>query len=467
MVRVLVVEDERSMRMLLADLVRELGHRVTEADGVTSARAALAEEAFDIVLTDQRMPDGTGMDVLAAVAERDPATAVVFLTAHGTIDLAVEAMRVGAFDFITKPFEDDAVRGALARAVERTRLVRENQLLRDQLEAAAGGDLVGESAPMRALKAAIGRTAPTNASVLVLGETGVGKELVAREIHRHSTRGERPFVPVNCAAVPEALLESTLFGHEKGAFTGADAAKVGLFEAADGGTLFLDEIGEMSPALQAKLLRVLNDGELLRVGSVEPRRVDVRVIAATHRDLEDARARGGFREDLYYRLAVVLLRVPPLRDRADDIERLAEVFLARAARDLKLAPPRLAPDARARLRSYAWPGNVRELRNVIERACIFGSEVLGASDLGLTGGGGVGSGGRADPLDALAASLGERFDLKETLARVEACLLRHALDGAGGVRAEAARRLGISRSDMTYKLQRVAGEHERPGTPAG
>lgn len=454
MARVLIVDDERSMRLLLGDLVRELGHAVVEAEGVAAARRVVLEERFEVVLTDQRMPDGTGFDVLAMVAERDPTAAVVFLTAHGTIELAVDAMRAGAFDFITKPFEDAAVEGVIGRAVERSRLVRENRLLRDQLDDVSGGELVGESEPMLALKRAIARAAPTDASVLVLGETGSGKELVARAIHSASERSERPFVPINCAAVPEALLEGTLFGHERGAFTGADSAKQGLFEAADGGTVFLDEIGEMAPPLQAKLLRVLNDGELLRVGSVSPRKVDVRVIAATHRDLDQSMTAGAFREDLFYRLAVVPMRVPPLRERGDDVERLAAVFLERAARDMKIDRPTLSGEALARLRGYAWPGNVRELRNVIERACILGGEVIEASDL-IIRLSGTGADATGDPIDALARSLGDRFDLKATLAEIETRLLRRVLDACGGVRAEAARRLGMSRSDMTYKLGKL------------
>lgn len=454
MARVLIVDDERSMRLLLGDLVRELGHEVAEADGVAAATASLTAGHFDIVMTDQRMPDGTGMDVLAAVAERDPSTAVVFLTAHATVELAVVAMRAGAFDMVTKPFEDDAVRGVISRAAERARLVRENRLLRGQLDDVVGGELIGECDAMRSLKLSIAKAAPTDASVLVLGETGTGKELIARAIHNASRRSDRPFVPINCAAVPEALLEGTLFGHEKGAFTGADTAKLGLFEAADGGTIFLDEIGEMSPSLQAKLLRVLNDGELLPVGSVTPRRVDIRVIAATHRDLDEAMKAHAFREDLYYRLAVVPLHVPPLRARGDDVERLAETFLDRAARDMKIERPELSPVARARLRAYAWPGNVRELRNVIERACILGGRRIEPEDLALRAADAP-SGASMDPIGALIESLGDRFDLKHAMSSIEARLLRHAMEESGGVRAEAARRLGISRSDMTYKLGKL------------
>ncbi len=452
--RVLIVDDERGMRTLLAELVGEMGHPVVQAEGVKAAIEALSHDTFGLVITDQRMPDGSGMDVLSAVKARQPETPVVLLTAHGTIELAVSAMRAGAFDFITKPFEEETVRAVVTRALERARLVRENELLRTELHRSAGGELIGQSPPMLALKESIARAGPTDAAILVLGETGAGKELVAREIHRCSLRSSRPFVPINCAAVPETLLESVLFGHEKNAFTGAAAAKSGLFEAADEGTVFLDEIGEMSPSLQAKLLRVLNDGEILRVGSNEPRKVNVRVIAATHRDVDAEMRAGRFREDLYFRLAVIPLRVPPLRERGGDIELLSHALLDRAALELKTERPRLLPETIARMGAYAWPGNVRELRNVIERACILGGPEITPADLRL-GESPVGAPNSApqDPLGVWIEALGDTFDLKAALAEVESRLLRAALAHAGGVRAEAARRIGISRSDMTYKLR--------------
>ncbi len=462
MARILIADDEVNMRRVLGSILRAEGHEVVEAAGARDAREAFAASQFDLVVTDQRMPDGDGLELLAACREVDPAVPVVLLTAYATVELAVDAMRQGAFDFIPKPFVPDAVRAVVARACERTELLRENERLRGQVRRLAGpGELVGASAAMAALVELIARVAPTNATVLITGETGTGKELVARAIHAASRRSGRPFVAVNCAGLSETLLESELFGHERGAFTGAERQRQGVFEAAHTGTLFLDEAGEMSLALQAKLLRVLVNGEVVRVGSTVPRVVDVRILAATNRNLERLVRDGAFREDLYYRLAVVPVPVPPLRARREDIPLLAEHFLALVARDLKIPPRALSPSALATLAAYDFPGNVRELRNLIERATILarGPRIEGR-DLPLQGGrpaaaGEPGPAGGAG-LDAVASSLPESLDLRATLEELEAMLVRRALEASGGVQAEAARRLGISRSHLAYKLKSLA-----------
>ena len=372
MSRILIVDDERNMRKILTANLAQDKHAITEAAGVAEARACLSASQFEAVITDQRMPDGEGLDVLACARDLDPALSVVILTAFATVELAVESMRQGAFDFITKPFQPDVVRATARRACEHTELLRENDLLKltvDRLE--GSGDIFGNSPAILAVREMIARVAPTNATVLITGETGTGKELVARAIHKSSPRAQKPFIPVNCAAFTETLLESELFGHEKGAFTGADRMRQGLFEAAHEGTLFLDEAGEMSPATQAKLLRVLTDGKVLRVGSTKPRDVDVRVLVATHRNLEERARQGEFRQDLYYRFAVVPIALPPLRNRREDIPGLCELFCREVSRDLKVPLRRIGKSGIEKLASYDFPGNIRELRNLIERAMIL------------------------------------------------------------------------------------------------
>ena len=376
--RILIVDDEPHTRRVLTVNLRQDGHEVTEAAGVQEARKRIETEDFDVVLTDQKMPDGDGLQVLGAAIDADPAVSVVVITAFATIDLAVESMRQGAFDFITKPFQPEVVRAAVARACERTRLRRENVLLKDTVTRLAGTpEIHGVSTAINAVRELIMRVAPTGATVLITGETGTGKELVARAIHKNSPRASKPFVAVNCAAFAETLLESELFGHEKGAFTGADRNRSGLFEAAHEGTLFLDEVAEMSPAAQAKLLRVVTDGQVLRLGTTRPRKVDVRLLTATHRDLQQRVSDGLFRQDLYYRLAVVPIAIPPLRDRREDIPVLAELFMRQVAMELKLPKRTFSLEAIEKLKRYDFPGNVRELRNLIERASILsvGSEL--------------------------------------------------------------------------------------------
>ena len=456
MARILIVDDEANMRRILAAILQEAGHDVTAAATVADARGALASASLDLVITDQKLPDGDGLTVIRVCAETDATLPVIMLTAYATVELAVEAMRQGAFDFIPKPFLPEPVTAAVRRALEHTVLLRENERLRGQVRRLGpAADLIGESEGMRRAKDLIARVAPTNATVLITGETGTGKELVARAIHAASPRSAGPFVAVNCAAFTESLLESELFGHEKGAFTGAERAREGLFEAADQGTLLLDEAGEMSLALQAKLLRVLMNGEVVRVGSRVVRRVDVRILAATHRDLQQRVREGLFREDLYYRLAVVPLPIPPLRERPEDVPLLVEHFLQAVAVDLKMPRRTIAPAAVDRLRHYPFPGNVRELRNLVERACILSrGDAIGPHDLPVLDDGPAAS-GREDGLEAFVAALPASIDLRETLDEVERHVLERFLEDAGGVQAEAARKLGLSRSDIGYKIRKL------------
>ena len=449
MAKILIVDDEAAMRRILSLILQEDGHEVIEADGVRTAIDRLGTEAFDLVITDKKLLDGDGFEVLAACREADDSLPVVMLTAFGTIELAVEAMQSGAFDFISKPFVAEVVKAVAKRATERAKLFRDNEILREEARRFAFADeIIGESPAIRELKEMIARVAPTNATVLITGETGTGKELVARAIHRGSARRAENFLAVNCAAVAESLLESELFGHEKGAFTGADRSKQGLFEAAHRGTLFLDEAGEMSLALQAKLLRVLTDGQIMRVGAVSARSVDVRIIVATHRDLLDRVRSGEFREDLYYRLAVVPIAVPALSERRDDIPILAASMLRSSARDLKVAERRLSSEALAKLVRYDFPGNVRELRNLIERAAILArGDEISADDFLLQPGERPSVAPPALPID-----------LPRAVDAFERDLIVRALEASAGVQAEAARKLGISRSDIAYKIRTHAIE---------
>jgi DNA-binding NtrC family response regulator len=426
MARILIVDDESSMRRILASNLRLDQHQIWEAEGVESARRALLANMFDVVITDQKMPDGEGLSVLTAAHESDPSVAVVVLTAVATIELAVESMRQGAFDFLTKPFQPEVVRASVRRAAEHTQLVRENRLLKHTMVCLEGAsDLHGQSAAMEAVRQKIARVATTNATALITGETGTGKELVARAIYRNSQRANKLFIPVNCAAFTETLLESELFGHEKGAFTGADRVRQGLFEAADQGTLFLDEAGEMSLAAQAKLLRVLTDGQVLRVGSTKPRPVDVRVLVATHRDLTKRVQEGLFREDLYYRLAVVPIHIPALRERAEDIPELCAFFCRQVATELAAAPRRISQEA---LEDFP----------------------LAQSHAAMRAGG---NGNHALPI-AGPASLNNSFDLTVLLEETEKDLIIRTLAATGGAQAEAARRMGLSRSALGYKLNK-------------
>ena len=457
--RILIVDDELHMRRILASNLRQENHEIIEASGVAEARRALLEESLDAVITDQKMSDGEGLDVLAVARETSPALSVVLLTAFATVELAVESMRRGAFDFITKPFMPEVLLATAQRAVEHTRLLRENGRLREAVGRLEGSsEINGTSAGIRELREKIAKVAPTNANVLITGETGTGKELVARAIHRSSDRASKPMVAFNCAAFTETLLESELFGHERGAFTGAERAHEGLFEAAHQGTLFLDEAAEMSMAAQAKLLRVLTDGQVMRVGSTKPRPVDVRVIVATHRDLRQRTREGLFREDLYYRLAVVPLAIPPLRERREDIPELCQIFLVQAARDLKVPARRLSSEATRALSGYEFPGNIRELRNLIERACILSTgDEIGVENFPMAAHNSVSGFSATIAVGSLkpehvAEMMPQAFDLRLFLNELEKALVLRVLGVTSGAQAEAARRLGLSRSDLSYKL---------------
>ncbi len=369
--RILIVDDEPVIRHALHRLLARAGYRVTEATNLTEARDLCATQPFELAICDLRLPDGEG----SALAAAGPGTPVLIMTSYASVSSAVEAMKAGAVDYIAKPFDHDEMLLIVARILKQHGLERENRNLRRDLERAYPlGGMVGRSALMARVCETVQKVAPTDMTVLIRGESGTGKELVARAIHAKSPRAAIPLVSVNCASIPEGLLESELFGHEKGAFTGATTSHQGLIEAADGGTLFLDEIGELTAAAQSRLLRVLQDGEIRRVGATASRIVDVRLVAATHRDLEQMVRDGSFREDLYYRLEVMEIHLPPLRDRGDDIPLLAEYLLEKACTRMKRTPLTFTPAAMKALQEHRWPGNVRELRNAIERAVILAED---------------------------------------------------------------------------------------------
>ncbi len=383
-VRVLVVDDEPTLLRALEALLQKKGHVVTALDSPIQAMQHLARDDFDVALLDIKMPDLSGLELLSAVKHRRPEVEVVMMTGHATVETAVAALKAGAYEYLTKPFENvEDVARVVARAADRKRLIDRNRQLETQLEELAGRHgLVGVSAPMREVARMIDAVAYSAATVLVTGESGTGKELVARALHQKSSRRSHTFVALNCGALTETLLESELFGHVKGAFTGAQRDQKGLFEAADGGTIFLDEIGDIPLSTQVRLLRVLQEGEMKRVGSAESVKVDVRVIAATHRDLPKLVKAGKFREDLFYRLNVIAIPLPPLRDRIEDVPLLAHHFLKRYAERLGKKIRTLSPEAMDLLGGYRWPGNVRELENAVERAVVLcRGDTISAVDL--------------------------------------------------------------------------------------
>jgi DNA-binding NtrC family response regulator len=452
---VLVVDDDPLIRETLEDWLSDRGLRNTVVDCADAALEAVrGDQGFDVVLSDIMMPGQSGMDLLAELHEARPDLPVILMTGFASVDSAVAAMRAGAFDYVTKPFKLDAVMASLERAFQFRELERENARLRRALDqTSAFGDLIGRSPAMRDIYALVRKISASGSSVLITGESGTGKDVVARTIHFTGVRSAKPFVPINCTAMPEGLLESELFGHVKGAFTGAHANKRGLFEEADGGTLFLDEIGDMPLALQSKMLRVLQDREIRPVGGTRAVKVDVRIIAATNKDLHHEIEKGGFRKDLYYRLNVIPLRIPPLRDRPEDIPLLAEAFLRRHAPERAL---RISESAMDRLVRYRWEGNGRELENAIERALVLcsGAEIE-AGDFALE-----------TEVSPAAASfeenlLAEAFRKRMTVRELTDLYIDRVLAECRGSKMEAARVLGLNRRTLYRRDERaLLGEAE-------
>jgi len=440
--RILAVDDEPNMRRLLEIMLRQAGHQALQAADGREALEILRGEGADLVVSDLNMPGMDGLKLLATMREEGMDTPLIIVTAQGEVESAVAAMKLGAADYLQRPFDLDTLEIAMTRALSVVRLKNENRYLRAEAERDMG-DMVGESAAMQQVQAAIRQVAPEKATVLIAGETGTGKEVAAHAIHRLSPRHEALFVAVNCAAIPAEMMESELFGHERGAFTGAIKNRIGKFEVADGGTLFLDEITEMPVALQAKLLRALQEGVIERLGGHRPLPLDIRVIAATNRDPQQAVREGRLREDLYYRLNVFRLDLPPLRERRDDIPRLARHFLSRRGAEI-------ADEALAALQGYDWPGNVRELENVLERAAI----VAGGARIEI----------RHLPADIVVPSSSATVEmaqvaesglaLPQAIEALEKMMIAKALEASGGNKSRAARLLEISERSLWYKLNR-------------
>jgi DNA-binding NtrC family response regulator len=450
MQHILVVDDEKNYLVVLSALLRDAGYKVSAVDNPFAALELLARESIALVLSDLKMPRMDGLEFYCRAQQEYGPLPFIILTAFATVETALDAMKAGVFDYLIKPFNNEEILLTVAKALDLSRLQSENASLKRQLELTRKGDLIGESLPIRQLLADIARVASARTSIMIMGESGSGKELVARMLHHASPRTDAPLVTVNCATFTETLLESELFGHERGAFTGAVDRKQGLLEVANGGTLFLDEIGEFSLNLQPKLLRVLQERRFRRVGGTVELETDVRLVAATNRDLRIMVEDGTFREDLYYRLNVVSLQVPPLRERGDDISLLAMSFLRRFAKELGREVSGIAPDALAAMQHYAWPGNVRELQNAMERGVLFcKGSVLQVDDLPEP----------IRPQDSsgllsVSSFPGTDKSLPELLDDVERQLIHQALVRARGVQAQAAQLLGISRSNLQYKLKK-------------
>jgi two-component system response regulator PilR (NtrC family) len=451
MAAILVVDDEASMREFLEILLGKQGHRVSTAADLRSAVARVAEGGVDLVITDLRLGADSGLDVLRRVKESSPATEVVVVTAFATTENAVQAMKLGAYDYVLKPFKVDELRLVVEKALEHRALLQENRVLRRVGKPRmAAPEIIGHSAATEEVRAIVEKVAPTRTTVLVTGESGVGKEVVARAIHDRSDRRDQPFVAINCGAIPEGLIESELFGHEKGSFTGAHEAKAGLFEVAGSGTLFLDEVAELPPHLQVRLLRALQERRIRRVGGTGDLAFAARIVAATNRELGEEVKAGRFREDLFYRLNVIQLRVPPLRDRREDLPLFVAHFLGRFAVEAGKADVRLSPEAERRLFEYGYPGNVRELANVVERAVTLadGPEIQ-VTDLPPA----LRAAAGAPAVAPERAELPEAgMDLQAHLDAIERALLEQALARAGGVKTEAARFLSLTFRSLRYRL---------------
>ena len=461
---ILIVDDDAQLRQSFEKLLNAEGHTVKTASSGEAAIALVQAAVPDLVIMDVRMPGMNGLEAFRAIHEIEPKLPVIIMTAFGTTDTAIEATKLGAFEYVLKPPEIPDILALISQALEAGRFMRSRVELDVAPDTTAADAIIGKSKPMQEVYKAIGRVAPTDATVLIRGDSGTGKELVARAIYQHSLRSAKPFLIINCVAIPETLLESELFGYEKGAFTGAVNRRVGKFEQAHGGTVFLDEIGDMPFSIQAKILRLLQERSIERLGGREPIPVDVRIIAATNRDLEAALAQGRFREDLYYRLKVVTLWLPPLKERSEDITLLAEYFLARFAKEMSLSNPGTTAEARLLLQNYPWPGNVRELANAMQKALIFSRGYpIDPDDVSRAIGGESQAREAGDQQteeivrqwvrQTLAA--GEGKDVFETcMDHFASLIISEALDLTSGNRSRAAKLLGISRPTLLSKIDK-------------
>lgn len=447
---VLVIDDEENMRHMLSSMLKRAGYDVENANDGKAGIVALKRHPFDFVLCDVKMPEMDGMAFLKSAKAFSENSTIIMMSAYGTIDLAVEAMKLGAYDFISKPFKSDEIKLVIEKAQERSRLKRENVMLKEQIRRFEDryrfGSLLAKSRAMRSVFELAAKVAQYNTTVLITGESGTGKELVARAIHQAGTRHDKLMVPINCAGIPESLLESEMFGHVKGAFTGADRAKKGLFEEADGSTIFLDEIGEMPISLQVKLLRVLQESEIRPVGQTTNRKIDARVIAATSRNLEEMVAEGTFREDLYYRLNVVAIELPPLCERSEDIPLLCQHFISRFNERLERQVKGIEPEAMSQLLQYRWPGNVRELENAIERAMVLSSgSHLSVNSFSFSS--------RGQDARYSLDQVFEGYSIKSAQKLMEKAMIIKALKATKGNRTQAAKLLEISHPSLLSKIK--------------
>lgn len=446
---ILIIDDEKNYLVVLEALLNPEGFETVTVDNAKEALTLIRESDLDLVITDMKMPRMGGMELLEESKKIKPDLPIIMMTAYGTIEMAVEAMKRHAYDYITKPFKNEELKLTINKALKNYRLIKENRLLNEALsDRYRFGNIIGKSAPMLKIYDLISKVAQSRASILVTGASGTGKELITKAIHYNSPRKDRPFISINCGALTETLLESELFGHEKGAFTGATAMKKGRFELADSGTLFLDEVGDMPQSLQVKLLRVLQEMEFERVGGTKSIKVDVRILSASNQDIKKDVAEGKFREDLFYRLNVIHIEVPPLRERSEDIRLLVNYFIKKYEKEEGKNEIALSPESWKALYNYSWPGNIRELENIIERAVVLNSgELIGLEDLPdyLSG--------KQEEID-IDRFIPSEAPLQKTLEQIEANLIRRALNRCDNVQSHAAERIGITKSLIQHKMKK-------------